>query len=145
MIVHSLTKLSVALMACMGLAACGHHSNSNNHNDDEIRVDVQVLDGALADARIFADLNRNHEWDSDEPRVTVGGDGKGTLTVPKDLLKDSAGNMATHFNIVSESSSGDKDSIYDASTSLKSPVVMSREVFEGSSGRLSITPFTTYV
>lgn len=82
----SLTRLSVALMACMGLAACGHHSNSNNHNDDEIRGDVQVLDGAQADARIFADLNRNHEWDSDEPRVTLGGDGK-TYTDKEDIKK----------------------------------------------------------
>ena len=100
----SLTRLSVALIAAMGLSAChDHHHNSNNNDDGEVAVEVQVLDGALKGALVFADLNRNFELDREEAYVNTDEKGRATLYIPKSSLKDSAGNDINSFRLFARS------------------------------------------
>ena len=141
----SLTRLSVALIAAMGLSAChDHHHNSNNNDDGEVAVEVQVLDGALKGALVFADLNRNFELDREEAYVNTDENGRATLYIPKSSLKDSAGNDINSFRLFARSGEGDSDFVYGSETPLTVPVVLSREIFTAnSSGLIAVTPFTT--
>ena len=109
----SLTRLSIALIAAMGLSAChDHHHNSNNNNnddDDQLAVEVQVLDGALNGALVFADLNRNFELDREEPYTYTDENGKATLKILNSSLKDPSGNTVNSFKMIAQAEKGDTD------------------------------------
>ncbi|WP_406038393.1 hypothetical protein [Succinimonas sp.] len=79
---NSFTKLSIAVVAAMGLSACGGHSHSSNNNtqneeDDSVYFDAQVVDGPIENACGFVDLNLNFQQDEGESRACTNYEGKG--------------------------------------------------------------------
>ena len=90
---HSFAKLSAAVMAIMGLTACGGGSGSNNNNDNEdtgaTSLHVLVIDGYLENSQVYADLNRNYTLDEGDIRATVNTDPDGVaiIDIPDSYLK----------------------------------------------------------
>ena len=113
---HSFAKLSAAVMAIMGITACGGGGSNNSHNDDTATtsLQIQVIDGYIGNAQVYADLNRNYEMDDGDIRATVNTDSNGrtVIDIPNSSLKDSAGNDITHVRVISKSSLGAKNTIY---------------------------------
>ncbi|WP_406037858.1 hypothetical protein [Succinimonas sp.] len=116
-------------------AGCGggdhhrhHHDDHDGHDDydDTVLVDLQVIDGYLDDAMVFIDMNRNFEWDRDEPRAYADDYGLVHLSVWKEDLR-SRGD--TPLQAIAVSRKGARDYIYDGRDETGSDIVMSRNIF----------------
>lgn len=147
---HSFAKLSAAVMAVMGLTACGWGGSSSNNNEETgaTSLHVMVIDGYLENSQVYADLNRNYTLDDGDIQATVntGSDGTAVIDIPNSLLKDSAGSEITHARVISQSAQGDKNTIYGAETQLGHNLVMAREIYidrNNPDAVYTITPFTT--
>ncbi len=89
-------------------------------------IDLQVIDGYLKDAMVFIDLNRNFEWDTNEPRGYADSYGMTHLSVWKDDLR-SRGD--TPLQVIARSSSGASNYIYGGKDTTERDMVMSRNIF----------------
>ena len=146
------SKLSVAVIAAMGLAACGdHHHDSNNpapDADDSVYLNVQVVDGPLENACGWVDLNGNYERDDGESRACTDATGKAKFEMKKASLKNSDGSEKTQLRVIFEAKKGSaKDHVFGQEKELLRDLVLSGYTFgsNGVFGDIVVSPFSTYV
>ena len=124
------TAAAVIAAVSLSLAGCGGGGHHGHHHDDpeedSVYVDIQVIDGYLKDARVFIDLNRNFEWDPQEPRGYTDYEGIAHLDVRKEEL-DKHGD--TPLQVIVTASKGTSDYVYGVKDTLNSQVTMSRNIF----------------
>ena len=122
---------AIALTACGGGGGSGNDSNSSNDNDsaqeESVYLSFQVLDGDIENAYVYADLNRNYQWDSaKEPRARTDSRGWVTLDIAKKELNKTGD---TRLMIIATAGNGATDHVYRSETSLAAPFTMSRNIF----------------
>ncbi|MGN1356746.1 MAG: RCC1 domain-containing protein [Succinivibrionaceae bacterium] len=109
--------------------------------EETTAVNLQVIDGYLKDAEVFADLNRNFVQDDNEPSAMTDENGLATLNIPKDKLRD-----LTSIKIISKSKKGSTNTILGKQKTLDQDLVMTSNVYLenlNSAEPSRITPFTT--
>lgn len=127
------SKSAALIFGALAFAAAGcgggdhhHHHHDDPEDDDTVLVDLQVIDGYLDDAMVFIDMNRNFEWDRNEPRAYANDYGLVHLSVWKEDLR-SRGD--TPLQAIAVSRKGARDYIYDGRDDTGSDIVMSRNIF----------------
>lgn len=109
---------------------------------DTTAINLQVIDGYLKDAEVFADLNRNFTLDEGEPADKTDEKGLVTLHIPNSYI---AGNEP--IKVISQSKPGDINTVLGKQKELTRNVVMTSNVYPGGDTDQSepsrITPFTT--
>lgn len=128
-------KLAAALIAAasLSLAGCGggHHGHHGHHDpddpqEDSIYIDIQVIDGYLKDARVFIDLDRNFQWDRNEPRGYTDYNGLVRLDVRKDELNKQGD---TALQVIVTAPEGTSDLVYGEKDQLDTELTLSRNIF----------------
>ncbi|MEE3422164.1 MAG: hypothetical protein VZR11_05595 [Succinimonas sp.] len=129
------SKSAALVFGALAFAAIGcggghdhhhHHDDPDEPEEDTVLIDLQVIDGYLKDAMVFIDLNRNFEWDTNEPRGYADSYGMTHLSVWKDDLR-SRGD--TPLQVIARSSSGASNYIYGEKDTTERDMVMSRNIF----------------
>ncbi|MBQ3682755.1 MAG: S8 family serine peptidase [Succinimonas sp.] len=149
------SKLSAFIFSAIALTACGgggggSGGDSNNNNDDtgreeSVYLSFHVLDGDIENAYVYADLNRNYQWDSEkEPRARTDSRGLVTLDIAKKELNETGD---TRLLIIAAAGSGARDHVYSSETALTAPFTMSRNVYVNrqtpNGTTFIISPFST--
>ena len=149
------SKLSAFIFSAIALTACGGGGGSsggdnNNNNDDtgreeSIYLSFHVLDGDIENAYVYADLNRNYQWDSaKEPRARTDSRGRVTLDIAKKELNETGD---TRLLIIAAAGSSARDHVYGSETALTAPFTMSRNVYVNrqtpNGTTFIISPFST--
>ena len=78
-------------MHCLALCACGGGSSHSVPTPEPVPADtttvnLQIIDGYIKGAEVFADLNRNFAKDDVEPYSTSDVNGLVTLNIPNSKL-----------------------------------------------------------
>ena len=126
------SKLSVFVLSAIALTACGGGGGSGSHDDSNDRDEslylaFHVLDGDIENAWVYADLNRNYQWDSEkEPRASTDSGGLVTLDISKKELNETGD---TRLLIIASAGSTATDHVYGSEIALTSPLTMSRNIF----------------
>ena len=149
------SKLSAFIFSAIALTACGggggsSGGDSNNNNDDtgreeSVYLSFHVLDGDIENAYVYADLNRNYQWDSaKEPRARTDSRGRVTLDIAKKELNETGD---TRLLIIAAAGSSARDHVYGSETALTAPFTMSRNVYVNrqtpNGTTFIISPFST--
>ena len=145
----SISRISVAVLAAIGLSACGGGGSSNTGNNDSadpvltFSINIQAIDGYPAGGTVFVDLDRNYVMDSDEPHGTLLSDGTQVLDVKTaDLDKHD-----NHVRVLVTATAGTAGNVvFGTESSLSKNVAMSSEIFvdrNNPNAVYRITPFTT--
>ena len=122
------SKLSAFVLSAIALTACGGGGGSTDDSDREesVYLAFHVLDGDIENAYVYADLNRNYQWDSaKEPRARTDSRGLVTLDIAKKELNETGD---TRLLIIASAGSSAPDHIYGSETALATPVTMSRSI-----------------
>lgn len=75
------TKLALAVVSAMTLAACGSSNDNTEPEPTLVMLDATVMDGYLVKADVFLDLNGNNIPDTGEPTAQSGEHGIVSLDV----------------------------------------------------------------
>lgn len=134
----------LSIFIATALTACGGSGGSSSHASAPEKsgaIRVQVIDGYLNGAEVFADLNRDYEKQDNEPSATTNENGVAFLEIPSSELTDIGS-----IKIISVSKKGDANTVLGEQETLAQDIVMSSTIYlESGKAKTEnfVTPFTT--